>query len=180
LYMTPLSIGIATSTLVAQALGAHRHEAARTLSRHGILMAVMIACCYGLIVLALRPLIIEGYTPNAQVAAAAMPLVLIVVFYHVFDSLQVTTAFVLRAYKVAVVPTVIYAVALWGVGLGGGYLLGFDVVGAIPVWLTGARGFWFANMASLAIAGSGLLIYLRSVSQQYLQADFQAQVDNAA
>jgi len=180
LYMTPLSIGIATSTLVAQALGAHRHEAARTLSRHGILMAVMIACGYAFIVLALRPLIIEGYTPNAQVAAAAMPLVLIVVFYHVFDSLQVTTAFVLRAYKVAVVPTVIYAVALWGVGLGGGYLLGFDVVGAIPLWLTGARGFWFANMASLAIAGSGLLIYLRSVSERYLQTDFQAQADKAA
>ena len=180
LYMTPLSIGIATSTLVAQALGAHRHEAARTLSRHGILMAVTIACCYGAIALALRPLIIEGYTPNPLVAAAAMPLVLIVVFYHVFDSLQVTTAFVLRAYKVAVVPTVIYAVALWGVGLGGGYLLGFDVVGAIPVWLTGARGFWFANMASLAIAGSGLLVYLRSVSRRYLQADFQAQMDKVA
>jgi MATE family multidrug resistance protein len=180
LYMTPLSIGIASSTLVAQALGAHRHEAARTLSRHGMLMAVSIACCYGLIVLVLRPLIIEGYTPNAQVAAAAMPLVLIVVFYHVFDSLQVTAAFMLRAYKVAVVPTVIYAVALWGVGLGGGYLLGFDIGGAIPVWLTGARGFWVANMASLAIAGSGLLIYLRSVSRRYLQAGFEAQRDKPA
>jgi MATE family multidrug resistance protein len=180
LYMTPLSIGIASSTLVAQALGAHRHEAARTLSRHGMLMAVSIACCYGLIVLVLRPLIIEGYTPNAQVAAAAMPLVLIVVFYHVFDSLQVTAAFMLRAYKVAVVPTVIYAVALWGVGLGGGYLLGFDIGGAIPVWLTGARGFWVANMASLAIAGSGLLIYLRSVSRRYPQAGFEAQRDKPA
>jgi MATE family multidrug resistance protein len=122
-------------------------------------------------VLALRPLIIEGYTPNAQVAAAAMPLVLIVVFYHLFDSLQVTTAFVLRAYKVAVVPTVIYAVALWGVGLGGGYVLGFDIVGATPVWLTGARGFWFANMASLAIAGVGLALYLRTVSKRYLRTE---------
>jgi hypothetical protein len=82
-----------------------------------------IACCYGAIVLVLRPYIIEGYTPNAQVVAAALPLVLIVVCYHLFDALQITTAFVLRAYKVAVVPTVIYAVALWGVGLGGGYVL---------------------------------------------------------
>jgi MATE family multidrug resistance protein len=180
LYMTPLSIGIATSTLVAQALGAHRPEAARTLARHGTLMAVMIACSYGAIVLALRPLIIEGYTPNAQVAAAAMPLVLIVVFYHVFDSLQVTTAFVLRAYKVAVVPTVIYAVALWGVGLGGGYLLGFDIGGSIPVWLTGARGFWFANMASLGIAGFGLSLYLRAVSRRYLSGGSEARADSAA
>jgi len=180
LYMTPLSIGIATSTLVAQALGAHRHDAARTLSRHGILMAVMIACCYGAIVLVLRPIIIAGYTPNAQVMTAAMPLVLIVAFYHVFDSLQVTTAFVLRAYKVVIVPTIIYAVALWGMGIGGGYLLGFDIGGAVPVWLTGARGFWVANMASLAIAGGGLSLYLRTVSRRYLRADLEAQADRVA
>ncbi|MDE1184135.1 MATE family efflux transporter [Paraburkholderia sp.] len=166
LYMTPLSIGIATSTLVAQALGAHRPHAARTLSRHGILMAVGIAAIYGTIVLVLRPWIIEGYTPNPQVAAAAMPLVLIVVCYHLFDALQITTAFVLRAYKVAVVPTVIYAVALWGVGLGGGYALGFDVGGLTPDWLTGARGFWVANAASLAIAGVGLALYWRTISRR--------------
>jgi MATE family multidrug resistance protein len=179
LYMTPLSIGIAASTLVAQALGAGRPEAARTLSRHGIVMAVSIACCYGAIMLVLRPYIIKGYTPDAQVMTAAMPLVLIVICYHLFDALQITTAFVLRAYKVAVVPTVIYAVALWGVGLGGGYLLGFDVGGVIPEWLTGARGFWVANTASLAIAGVGLLIYWRVVSERYLRADATQAVDPA-
>jgi len=71
---------------------------------------------------------------------------------------------VLRAYKVAVVPTVIYAVALWGVGLGGGYLLGFDIGGTVPEWLRGARGFWAANAASLAAAGAGLFVHWRSVS----------------
>jgi multidrug resistance protein, MATE family len=166
LYMTPLAIGIASSTLVAQALGAHRPEAARTLSRHGIITAVAIASCYGAIVLVLRPYIIEGYTTNKQVAAAALPLVLIVVGYHLFDALQITTAFVLRAYQVAVVPTVVYALALWGVGLGGGYLLGFNVGGFTPSWLTGARGFWVANTASLAIAGIGLLMYWRAVSRR--------------
>jgi multidrug resistance protein, MATE family len=164
LYMTPLSIGIATSTLVAQALGAHRYEAARTLARHGIAMAVTIACGYGVIVLALRPLIIAGYTPDARVAAAAMPLVLIVVFYHLCDALQITSAFVLRAYRVAVVPTVIYAVALWGVGLGGGYVLGFNVGGWVPQTFTAARGFWLANTASLLIAGIGLAVYLLRIS----------------
>jgi MATE family multidrug resistance protein len=178
LYMTPLSIGIAASTLVAQALGAGRPDTARTLSRHGIAMAVAIACCYGALVLVLRPYIIKGYTPDAQVMAAAMPLVLIVVCYHLFDALQITTAFVLRAYKVAVVPTVIYAVALWGVGLGGGYLLGFDVGGVTPDWLTGARGFWVANTASLAIAGLGLLSYWRVVSKRYLRVDAPRAADS--
>jgi MATE family multidrug resistance protein len=121
--------------------------------------------------------LIEGYTPNPQVVAAAMPLVLIVVCYHLFDALQITTAFVLRAYKVAVVPTVIYAVALWGVGLGGGYLLGFDVTGVTPSWLTGARGFWVANTASLAIAGIGLLLYWRVVSRRHVRAGAALQPD---
>ncbi|HTH61744.1 MAG TPA: MATE family efflux transporter [Paraburkholderia sp.] len=164
LYMTPLSIGIATSTLVAQALGAGRPAEARTLARHGIASAVLIACGYSAIVMLLRRLIIAGYTPDAHVVAAAMPLVAIVTLYHLFDALQITTAFALRAYRVAVVPTVIYALALWGVGLGGGYALGFDVTGATPVWMTGARGFWIANSASLLIAGIGLVVYLARIS----------------
>jgi MATE family multidrug resistance protein len=170
LYMTPLSIGVASSTLVSQALGAQRFDEARSLARHGILMACCLALIYGAIMLALRPLVLAAYTPNAQVVAAAMPLVLIVVFYHLCDALQITTAFVLRAYKVAVIPTVIYAVALWGIGLGGGYFLGFDVPGSIPEWSQGARGFWIANTASLGVAGVGLFLYFRRVSRQFTHA----------
>jgi multidrug resistance protein, MATE family len=130
---------------------------------------VTIACGFALAVFVLRPLIIGGYTPDPAVMKTAMPLVAIVALYHIFDALQVTTAFALRAYKVAVVPTVIYAFALWGVGLGGGYALGFDVTGTLPAWATGARGFWLANMASLAIAGAGLTVYLSRVSTRYLR-----------
>ncbi len=169
LYMTPLSIGVATSTLVAQALGGKRPAEARLLARHGVVTAVSLACCFALAVFALRPFIIGGYTPDPAVLTTAMPLVAIVALYHVFDALQVTTAFALRAYKVVVVPTVIYAIALWGVGLGGGYALGFDVTGTLPLWATGARGFWLANMASLAIAGAGLTLYLSRVSRWYLR-----------
>ncbi|KHL09602.1 UNVERIFIED_CONTAM: multidrug transporter MatE, partial [Mumia flava] len=174
LYMTPLSIGVAASTLVARALGAGRPEEARLLGRHSVIFACGIAATYGLLVFVLRPLIIGGYTPNPAVAAAAMPLVAIVACYHVFDALQVTSAFVLRAYKVAVVPTVIYAVALWGVGLSGGYVLGFDVGGIAPAWLTGARGFWFANTISLMLAGAGLVLYLRRVSHAHAAASTSA------
>ncbi len=136
--------------------------------RHGIALATLIACVYGTLVLVLRPHIIAAYTPNDAVIAAAMPLVLIIVFYHLFDALQISTAFILRAYKVTLVPTVIYALALWGIGLGGGYLLGFNVGGAVPLWLQGARGFWFANTASLGVAGVGLFLYWRRVSTRHI------------
>lgn len=168
LYMTPLAIGIASSTLVSQALGARRFDDAASISRHGIGMACVLACVYGVILLAARPHIIAAYTPDANVIAAAMPLVLIIVFYHLCDALQITTAFILRAYKVTLVPTVIYAIALWGIGLGGGYLLGFDVGGAVPAWLQGARGFWIANSLSLGVAGVGLFLYWRRVSVRHL------------
>jgi len=171
LYMTPLSIGVASATLVSQALGAERFDAARSLARHGIALSCGIACVYGAALFALRPYLLEAYTPDRQVIAAAMPLLAIVVFYHFFDALQITTAFVLRAYKVAVVPTVIYAVALWGIGLGGGYLLGFDVGGYAPAWLQGARGFWVANSASLGVAGVGLFLYWRRISTRHIPDD---------
>ncbi len=167
LYMTPLSIGVASATLVSQALGAERFDAARSLARHGIALSCGIACVYGAALFALRPHLLAAYTPDSQVIAAAMPLLAIVVFYHFFDALQITTAFVLRAYKVAVVPTVIYAVALWGIGLGGGYLLGFDVGGFAPAWLQGARGFWVANSLSLGVAGVGLFLYWRHISTRH-------------
>jgi len=166
IYMTPLSIGIATSTLVAQSLGAQRTEHARRLAHHGILLSCALACVYCVAVFTLRAFIIRGYTPDPGVAAAAMPLVMIVAGYHLFDALQVTCAFVLRAYKVVVAPTVIYALALWGVGLGGGYLLGFDVGGLAPSWASGARGFWLASAASLMIAGAGLLGWLSRISRR--------------
>jgi len=174
LYMTPMSIGVATSTLVAQALGAHRREDARTLARHGIALACAIGLAYAATALALRPQILAGYTTDTAVIAAAMPLLPIMLIYHIFDTFQTVTAFVLRAYKVAVVPTVIYAIALWGVGMGGGYLLGFNVGGAVPAWLTGARGFWAASAASLAVAGGGLFVYLRIVSRRVLEPAGQA------
>jgi MATE family multidrug resistance protein len=171
LYMTPLSIGVASATLVSQALGAERFDAARSLARHGIALSCGIACVYGAALFALRSHLLAAYTPDSQVIAAAMPLLAIVVFYHFFDALQITTAFVLRAYKVAVVPTVIYAVALWGIGLGGGYLLGFDVGGFAPAWLQGARGFWVANSLSLGVAGVGLFLYWRRISTRHIPDD---------
>ncbi|RKP54581.1 MATE family efflux transporter [Pararobbsia silviterrae] len=164
LYMTPLSIGIATSTLVSQKLGAREPVQARALGLHGIQLAGVMAVVLTTLVLTLRRQIVSAYTPDASVIAAALPLVTIVAFYHLFDAIQCSTAFALRGYKITTVPTIIYAVALWGVGLGGGYVLGFNVPGTLPAFFTGARGFWFANLASLAIAAVALLVYWLRIS----------------
>jgi MATE family multidrug resistance protein len=166
LYMLPLSIANATGTLVAQALGAKHVDEARRIGRAGIWLAALSSVTVGVLVWLFRGPIIRAYTPDEAVIAAAMPLFLFIAFYQLFDSVQVTTAFVLRAYRVAVVPTVIYAVALWGVGLVGGYLMGLDPLGIAPPAVQGAAGFWLGNSASLGLVAIGLLWYLRRVERR--------------
>jgi MATE family multidrug resistance protein len=97
--------------------------------------------------------------------AKALPLMLFVAFYQAFDAVQVMSAFILRAYKIALIPTLIYAGSLWGVGLGGGYVLGFGLIDALPAFTRGASGFWLANSVSLAIAGTLLVRYFMRVSR---------------
>jgi MATE family multidrug resistance protein len=166
LYMLPLSIASATSTLVAQAIGAGRMDAARRVGYAGIRLAAILSVSIGCLVWVTREYIVRAYTPNEAIIAAALPLYVFIAFYQLFDSVQVTTAFVLRAYRVAVIPTLIYAVALWGIGLGGGYVLGLDPFGISPPALQGAAGFWFGNSASLGLVAVGLLWYLHNVQRK--------------
>ena len=55
----------------------------------------------------------------------------------VFDAIQTVVGFVLRAHKVVIPPTVIYAVALWGVGVFGGYHLAFRGMAGPPWGIAG-------------------------------------------
>jgi MATE family multidrug resistance protein len=163
LFMMPLALASATSTLVAQRIGAGDVHDARRLGWHGLLVGCSLAALMGSIVFTAREAVLGLYTRDAAVLAAALPLVAWVAVFHVADAAQAIAAFVLRAYKITAVPVVIYVLALWGVGLGGGYVLAFDVPGTVPVALQGARGFWMASTTGLVLAGtalSGLLIWV--------------------
>ncbi|MDY7580051.1 MATE family efflux transporter [Herbaspirillum sp. RTI4] len=166
LYMLPLSIASATGTLVAQAIGAGNPVLARHIGNAGIRLAALLSVLVGLLVWLGREAIIRAYTPDAAIIAAALPLFVYIGFYQLFDSVQVTAAFILRAYKVALVPTLIYALALWGIGLGGGYLLGLDPYHLSPPMWQGAAGFWLGNSASLGLVAISLLYYLRRVQRR--------------
>jgi multidrug resistance protein, MATE family len=166
LYMLPLSIASATATLTAQAIGARNTVMAKAVGVAGIRLAAIAAASVGLLVWLAREAVVRAYTPDPDVIAIAVPLFLYIGFYQLFDALQVCTAFVLRAYKVAIVPTIIYALALWGGGLGGGYLLGLDPLHIAPQALRGAAGFWLANSCSLGLVAAGLFWYLRRVQRR--------------
>lgn len=166
LYMLPLAIAQGTSTLVAQRVGARDFADARRLGWHGMALGFGVAALVGSAVWAGRETVVRLYTADAAVAAAALPLLAWVALFHLGDALQAVSAFVLRAWRIATVPLVVNAVALWGVGLAGGYVLAFDVSGNVPAALHGAPGFWAAATAGLALAGSALALAVRWVLRQ--------------
>ncbi|MDP2825885.1 MAG: MATE family efflux transporter [Sulfuritalea sp.] len=161
-FMVPLALGSATGVLVGQALGAGNSRRARHAGLLGLAVACGVAALIGAAIwLGAGPLA-RAYTADAQVAAAAATLLAIVAVYHVVDAVQAVMAQVLRGYKRATAPMAIYAISLWGVGLGGGYLLGLTDAFGAP---RGAAGFWIAAVASLAIAGAGVLAYFLRISR---------------
>jgi multidrug resistance protein, MATE family len=155
-FMVPLSLSIATATLTAHAIGAGAMPRARRTAAVGIRIAVLVSGALALAVWALRAPIVAVYTSDAAVAAVALTLIPYLALFHVFDAMQTAVGFVLRAHKRAVAPTVVYAVTLWGVGLGGGYHLAFRGLGG-PPW--GVTGMWAMQTIGLALAGLCLLTY---------------------
>ena len=110
LFMMPLAMANATSTLVAQRIGAGDAHDARRLGWHGLqigdgdrrragLRGVLRARRRGRRCTRAMPVVI----------AAALPLVAWVALFHTADAAQMIAAFVLRAYHIATVPVVIYA-----------------------------------------------------------------------
>ena len=166
LFMMPLAIGNGTGTLVAQRIGADDAADARRLGWHGLAIGAALATLMGGALLAARVPLVGLYTHDAAVMAAALPLLAFVALFHVADAVQTVAAFVLRAWRIAVVPLLVNAAALWGVGLGGGFALAFDDQGRVPAALHGARGFWFAATAGLVLVAVSLSAFLGRVMRR--------------
>ena len=167
IYMVPLSLSIATMTLVSQSIGANKPERAEEIGWSSVFFTTALCISIGIAVWIFRIQLLDLYDPPAEVKAFSIPLFLFIAFYQVFDALQITAAFILRAYRIAFWPMVIYAGSLWGVGLGGGYLMGFNVLGNTPEFLQGANGFWAGNSLSLGLAACFLLYLFRRTAERY-------------
>jgi multidrug resistance protein, MATE family len=160
MFMLPLGLASGTSTLVAQRIGAKDLHDAHRLGWHGLQIGLLVATLLGSVVFVLCEPILRLYTTDQAVIMAALPLVAWLVLFHVADAAQTIAAFVLRAHKIATLPLVVHVLALWGVGLGGGYVLAFHAPGWVPPALRGAPGFWLAATMGLVLAAllmTGLL-----------------------
>jgi len=167
-FMLPLALGNAASVVVGQSLGARRPARARAAGLAGIALGLACAAVLGAGLYLFADAIAGLYTGEASLRRVAAGLIAFVAVYHLFDALQTVVVNVLRGYKRAVVPMLIYAVALWGVGLGGGYAIGLTRVDLAWLGLSapmGAPGFWLAAIASLVLASGLVTAYFLSVSR---------------
>jgi MATE family multidrug resistance protein len=170
MFMMPLGLSNATSTLVAQRIGAADIADARRLGWHGLQFTLAMALLLGGGVYFAREQVLRLYTDNPTVQAAALPLLAWVALFHAADAVQTVAAFVLRAWRIATLPTVIYVLALWGVGLGGGYALAYSGSSDVPRAWQGARGFWIASTTGLTVAAVLLSALLAWVLAQQRRA----------
>ncbi len=153
-FQIPLALGVATATVTAHAIGAGDLRGARRAGLAGIRLAVGVGVVIALALWLFRREIVALYTVDATVTIVALSLIGFLAAAHVFDALQGITAFVLRAYKIVVVPALIHSVALWGVGIVGGYAVAFHSLLGPP---RGAQGMWMMQALALGLTSALLL-----------------------
>jgi MATE family multidrug resistance protein len=169
MYMVPLSIAIATSARVSYWLGAGDPKRARACIRTGFRLGWSLALVLSATMLLARHGIAATYSSDPQVAAMAAGILAIVAVYHLGDATQALCVFVLRCYRVAVVPLVAYSVLLWGVGVAGGYLLAYRGLGPYPAQ-NSPSAFWVASSFALGLLALILPLVLWRAVRRYRPA----------
>jgi MATE family multidrug resistance protein len=168
-YMFGLAVGNATGVLIAQAVGARDLAQARHTGFTGMRLMLGLSVCSGALISLAAPGIVSFYSHDPEVRALAANLLVYVALFQIFDTAQVVIVNALRGYKIAFIPMLVYTVALWGIGLGGGYALGLEKVslaGSLGLSTPmGAAGFWLAGVTSLVVASAILLAYFARASR---------------
>lgn len=175
-YMLPMSLSLSTSSLVAQSVGAGDLRLARHTGRHGILLVITGAVLTDIVLVAGASSIVAAYTDETQVAVLALALLRIAPWFHFCDAMHCVSSYLLRAYKVAVVPLILQIASLTGLGLVGGWWLGYGPgagsLAPIAHWFVpgapvGAASMWLMAMAGLALTALTLFGWYGHVLRQH-------------
>lgn len=167
LYMMPLSLAVASSARVSYWLGAGQPEQARHVVFMVLRLSTLVAVGVCALILTARQFLAAWYSATPEVVAMASTLLVWVAVYHVADALQALCAFLLRCYRIALAPLVLYGVLLWGLGLYGGYQLAYAGIAGRAATLA-ASSFWAASTLAIglvAVCLLGLLLHAAGRSQ---------------
>ncbi len=161
IFMFPMSIGMATTILVGQALGTGSPQNAKKMSYAALLLGLTVTIITALITIFFRYEIASIFVTDEIVIAMAANLLLFAALYQFSDTVQMVVGGILRGYKDTKVILYITLFSYWVIGVPLGYTLGRTD------WLAphiDAKGFWIAFVVSLTFAA--LLLSLRMKKMQ--------------
>jgi MATE family multidrug resistance protein len=144
-FMVPLGLAMAVTVRVGHAVGRGDAAGARRAGLVGIGMAFGFEAVTSGVLLGVPGTIIGLYTSDPAVFAGAVTLLFYAALFQFSDGTQVAAAGALRGMKDTRVPMLVTALAYWGVGMPGGWLLAF------PGGL-GPRGMWIGMILGLTVA----------------------------
>lgn len=175
-FMIPMAIGVATSSITAQAIGAGQLHRARITGNYGVAIVFLFACLTVGLLMASREALAQLYSDDLEVVVMALALLQLLPLFHFCDALQCVATYILRAYKIAFIPMLMQVVALSGVGLGGGWWLGFGPgkgqLDNFLHWLSpdippGAGSMWLMASLGLGLSAALLLLWYVHVLRSY-------------
>ncbi len=159
LYMVPLSLATAASARVSFWLGSGDPKRAKALVFMTLRLVALTSIALAATVLIARETLAGWYSATPAVILQASSLLVWVATYHVADSFQAVSAFLLRCYRITLAPLAIYGVLLWGLGLWGGYQLAYT--GGLGWPATGqTHTFWLASTVALGLVAVSLVALL--------------------
>jgi len=148
----PLALGIASSARTGFWLGAGQALQARRAAAMGIGLAIGAALLGAGVLFMGRETLAQAFSNDPNVVQAATAWLGWVALYHLADAVQAVCAYLLRCYRITLMPLLIYTALLWGMGLYGGYVLAYQGI-AWAGWPLRASvdTFWMTSTAALAL-----------------------------
>lgn len=136
IFMFSLGLSFALMQRVSFFIGLNEVEKVKLTVISSALLSMIVSLFTICLTFIFKDQIIGLYTTNIHIFAIAVNIIIISLFYQLFDSLQVTAVGVLRAYKLNRQSFNYAFISYWGVGFISGYIMAnyFDF---------GVYGYWF-------------------------------------
>lgn len=151
-YMPGYGIGSAATTMVGQAVGARRRDAARSFAWLTVGTGMAVMTLSGTAMYFLSPLVLSFLTPDPQVRQLAVQVLRIELLAEPLFAASIVASGALRGAGDTLVPALLNLVSIWGVRL---------TLASVLAVRIGLRGVWIAMCTELCIRGILFLIRLK-------------------
>lgn len=144
IFMIPMGLSFATTTLVGNSIGAMKVERAKKYSIIAVLTGVSIIGVITLLVIIFKNEIPYVYTSDPAIASSVTALLNIYVCFSILDCIQIITHGVIKGLGKQKIASIIALIVLYPINIPMAYYLGF-VLGY------GLLGLWYSQLISIIL-----------------------------